>query len=360
VKDKKVILIFVLTFLLILSAAGLIYYVKLTQKNLVSKKEEIKILVAKKDIKKYQKITKNDLSYQVMQKRYVPFKVLLPAEVVGKLSLVPIFKDEPIRVEKLTDKVETKKEDITVVKALEHDLYNINFRYFTNPNYTLKKDDVIDIIGVWTDASSELKVKTIVKSAKVAGFLSAGNFQPRAKMSKKIKNKDGKNILSTISADELLLDIESKKIKHLIEIYNRGKQLWMVLANKNSKNVDMQKINRLSKSDKKTSSKAFAKDKVYKSEKKQKVISATISYAEDKKVYSYSKTVNIKPNILCKKTLIVTSKDGANVRFKEMIETKRAGVAFFGEKLKYKTLNGEWYELCSGMFMHKSVAKAIY
>jgi len=356
VKDKKVILIFVLTFLLILSATGLIYYVKLTQKNLVSQKEEIKILVAKKDIKQYQKITKNDLSYQVMQKRYVPFKVLLPAEVIGKLSLVPIFKDEPIRVEKLTNKVETKKEDITVVKALEHDLYNINFRYFTNPNYTLKKDDVIDIIGVWTDASSELKVKTIVKSAKVAGFLSAGNFQPRAKMSKKIKNKDGKDVLSTISADELLLDIESKKIKHLIEIYNRGKQLWMVLANKNSKNVDMQKISKLSK----TSSKTFLRDKIYKSEQRQKVISATISYAEDKKVYSYSKTVDIKPNTSCKKTLIVTSKIGANVRFRKFLETKRAGIAPFGEKLKYKTLNGEWYELCSGKFIHKSVAKAIY
>lgn len=351
-KDKKVILIFVLTFLLILSATGLIYYVKLTQKNLVSQKEEIKILVAKKDIKQYQKITKNDLSYQVMQKRYVPFKVLLPAEVIGKLSLVPIFKDEPIRVEKLTNKVETKKEDITVIKSLKHDLYNIDFRYFTNPNYTLKKGDVIDIIGVWTDVSSELKVKTIVKSAKVAGFLSAGNFQPRAKMSKKIKNKDGKDVLSTISADELLLDIESKKIKHLIEIYNRGKQLWMVLANKNSKNVDMQKISKLSKT--------FIRDKIYKSEQRQKVISATISYAEDKKIYSYSKTVDIKPNNSCKKTLIITSKIGANVRFRKFIETKRAGVAPFGEKLKYKTFNGEWYELCSGKFIHKSVAKAIY
>jgi len=357
VKDKKVILIFVLTFLLILSAAGLIYYVKLTQKNLVSQKEDIKILVAKKDIKQYHKITKDDLKYQVMQKRYVPFKVLLPAEVIGKLSLVPIFKDEPIRVEKLTDKVETKKDDITVVKALEHDLYNINFRYFTNPNYTLKKDDVIDIIGVWNDSSSELKVKTIVKSAKVAGFLSAGNFQPRAKMSKNIKNKDGKDVLSTISADELLLDIESKKIKHLIEIYNRGKQLWMVLANKNSKNVDMQKISRLTKADTKRTFKLSTKDRIVK--EKQKIMSATISYAEDKKVYSFSKTVNLQPDILCKRTLVVTSEIGANIRFLESLETKRAGVASFGEKIKYKVLNGDWYELCSGKFMHKSVAKAI-
>ena len=349
-KDKKVILIFVLIFLLILSAGGLIYYIKLSQKSLVAQKEEVKILIAKKNIKQFQKITKDDLAYQVMQKKYVPFKILLPAETIGKLALVPIFKEEPIRAEKITDKLETKKEDITVVQDLEHDLYNINFRYFTNPNYTLKKDDLIDIIGVWTDG--ELQVKRIVKNAKVAGFLSAGNFQVRAKETKEFTNKDGKKITTMVSADEILLDIESKKIKYLIEIYNKGKQLWMVLANKNIQNSDIKKIKKLA--GKKSSE--ISNTKKYKNVMKKKTINATISYAEDKKVQNFSKTIAVGSG-KCSKVLKVISTVGANVRASKSLENKRVGVAQYGQKIEYKEEEGNWFRLCDDNFMHKSVAK---
>jgi len=359
VKDKKVILIFLLLFLLILSVAGLIYYIKLSQNSLKAGKEEVRVLIAKKAIKKYQKIGKDDLAYQTMQKKYVPFKILLPNEVIGKLALVPILPQEPIRAEKLTTKIETKKEDITVIQDLKHDLYNINFRYFTNPNYTLKKDDLIDIIGVWTEG--ELQVKRIIKGAKVAGFLSAGNFQPRAKMTKESKNKEGKKVTSMVNADELLLDIEAKEIKYLIEIYNKGQQLWMTLANKNSQNADIKKLKKLESEAKGIKGAKGSKKptvEAYKNVMKKKTINATISYAEDKNIQTFSKIVAVGSG-KCNHALQVISKVGANVRFKPSLQTKRVGVAFYGQKIEFLLQEGDWFKLCDGNFMHKSVAKVV-
>jgi len=247
-RDSKLIVIISLLFLLLVSLGGIYYFYQenITIQN--KQNEMVSVLVANKDIVPNTKIKKEDLKVLSIQKSSVPFDVLMQNEIVDKYATVPIFKDEPIRSEKIS-KLVKKKDTNSTAKIAKHDLYNIATKLFKNTNYTLQTGDKIDIVGVWGDLEKgeKLTVKYIANNAEVFGFLFRGVLEEDAmkKVEKKSIDKKTKKEVVTKTyqyADELLIDTDAPIITAIIEAHNRGHQLWMVKSGKEDKNKVLENI----------------------------------------------------------------------------------------------------------------------
>ncbi len=244
-RDIKLYVIIVLLFLLIATLGG-VYY--MYQQNLYMQKKQhqnVRVVVAKKRIPQNKMITKEDLKVLEFQRSTVPFRVLVKGEIIGKYAAVDIYKDEPIREEKITKILEQKENNSTAKKA-KYDLYNISSKLFKNPNYMLKSGDLIDIIGVWKDKKDQFVVKYIATNTEVFGFLFQGVLEDSAlKITQRtVKDKRKKEVKTTLYqyADELLLDTRADIVTAIIEAHNRGDQLWMVLSGDKDKEKIIESI----------------------------------------------------------------------------------------------------------------------
>lgn len=244
-RDMKLFVIVGLLFLLLMSLGG-IYYIYTQNLSLQRQQhQQVQVVVAKRDIPQNRKITKADLKMARFQKAMVPFKVLMPNEIIGKYATVKIFKDEPIRAEKISKIVRHTESNSTAQKA-KYDLYNIASKLFQNPNYMLKSGDRIDIVGVWKE-KEVLKVRYIATDVDIYGFLFKGVLEEKAlkRVEKKIKEKKKKKevlVTKFLYADEVLLDTRADTVTGIIEAYNRGKQLWMVLSGDHEKAKMIERI----------------------------------------------------------------------------------------------------------------------
>ncbi len=232
-RDIKLYVIIALLFLLIATLGG-VYY--MYQQNLYMQKKQhqnVRVVVAKKKIPQNKIITKEDLKVLEFQRSMIPFRVLVKGEIIGKYAAVDIYKDEPVREEKITKILEQKENNSTAKKA-KYDLYNISSKLFKNPNYMLKSGDLIDIIGVWKDKKDQFVVKYIATNTEVFGFLFQGILEDSALRitERTVKDKRKKEVKTTLYqyADELLLDTRADIVTAIIEAHNRGDQLWMVLS----------------------------------------------------------------------------------------------------------------------------------
>lgn len=232
-RDRKLIVIIGLLFLLLLSLGILFLLYQQNQQIQNAKDQNINIIVAKQTIAQNKKITKEDLKSISIAKNDVTFKVMIESEIIDKYASVPIYKDEPIRAEKISKIIE--KEDLnSTAKIAKHDLYNISTKLFRNPNYMLKSGDKIDIVGVWGE-KDDLVVKYIANSTEVFGFLFSGILEEKALkvIRKKVKDKKTKKEIETTStefAQEMLIDTDEDIITAIIEAHNKGDQLWMVMS----------------------------------------------------------------------------------------------------------------------------------
>ncbi len=232
-RDRKLIVIIGLLFLLLLSLGILFLLYQQNQQIQNAKHQNINIIVAKHTIAQNKKITKEDLKSISIAKNDVTFKVMIANEIIDKYASVPIYKDEPIRDEKISKIIE--KEDLnSTAKIAKHDLYNISTKLFRNPNYMLKSGDKIDIVGVWGE-KDDLVVKYIANSAEVFGFLFSGILEEKALkvIHKKVKDKKTKKEIETTTtefAQEMLVDTDEDIITAIIEAHNKGDQLWMVMS----------------------------------------------------------------------------------------------------------------------------------
>ncbi len=244
-RDMKLVVITGLLFLLLVTLGG-VYY--LYQQNLTMQKkahQAVSVVVAKRNIPQNKRIEREDLKVMQFQKSMIPFKVLMPNEIIGKYATVKIFLDEPIRSEKIS-KIITREQNASTAKKVKHDLYNIASKLFQNPNYMLKSGDLIDIVGVWKEAE-KLVVKYIAVNTEIYGFLFRGVLEEKALKSieKKVKEKKSKKSVKTTIyqyADEVLLDTQADTVTAIIDAHNRGHQLWMVLSGDRNKTKTIESI----------------------------------------------------------------------------------------------------------------------
>ncbi len=244
-RDSKLFVIISLLFLLLVSLSGLFYLYQQNESIQKAQDTQIKLIVAKHDINQNSKIKKEDLKTILMAKSMVTFKPLIEGEIIGKYAAVPIFKEEPIRSEKISKLIEKEDHNSTAKKA-KYDLYNIATKHFKNTNYMLKSGDLIDIIGVWEE-NGKFVITYCAESAEVHGFLFHGVLEEKAmkKVDKVVKDPKTKKeviIPRYQQADEILLDTDGKIITSIIKAHNKGDQLWMVMSGAEDKKKILEEI----------------------------------------------------------------------------------------------------------------------
>jgi hypothetical protein len=365
--NKNLAIILVLISLLLSAIIFSIYLYNINKKTIAKNNQLVTIYVAKNDIKKNSFIKEDNIVKTTIAKQYLLNTALTKKEIIGKITKEAIYKNEIIIKKKISTKKEEEKKFLLDFK---YSSYNMPFKLFQNPNYTLNQNDRINIVSIYVkehtpikkDETNEYKVQYIAKNLKVLGFIRDGKPSKNTIEKKIIKKVIQKKVIEEeveIKADEIVLDVPNKTLLNLLNDYNKGKQLWM------------DKINNFKKPTVKVSSKENIKVKTikvyplvwYKPNSTYTTKSATIEYVNDPKLKQY-KTKTIKSNTtdLCsnKDKLLIITRERANIR---------SGASM--QNAIYKTLSknhilpfiskdkNNWYKLCDGKYIHKNVVKEI-
>ena len=364
--NKQIAVILVLSSLLIsaIGAALFLYYENENTKK--ANEKQLTIYVAKSDIKKDSLIKESDIVKTVIAKRYLLTKPLLKKEIVNKFVKSTIYKNEMFRKEKLGVEIGDTGGKILDFK---HNSYNVSFKLFENPNYSLLKGDILNIISVYPKSKDKnnmnYSVKYIAKQVKVLGFLEKGKVVEKGfrKVKKLIKSKNKKDTkpkyeLVKVFANEIVVDISDKTILAMIDDYNKGKQLWMVKTN-HTKAV-AKKIK--SKFVKKAAKRVYPY-KMYTPKNMTEVRTATIEY-EDNIIPDVSAQAVINTDLekQCMKqnrVLIGVSREVV-LRSIPSLDGKIKKIVYKNYILPYKKkVNSSWYEICDGKYVHKNEAREI-
>lgn len=381
--DKNIIIILTLTSLL-LSAVGGVFYLYTQNKKIEQKSNTLKVVfVAANNIPKNKKIEKKDLKSVKVAALYILTPPLLENEIIGKYPKEEILANDSFRKEKLSATlVEEEGKEI----LFKNTSYNIGFKLFSNPNFSLKKGETINIISVYPTENSkqnmDYAVQYIASNIKILGFLEKGEEVPNAfRVVKKNKaDKKGNKLEETedvsVYADELLLDIEPNVIIKLIDDYNKGRQLWMVkvkskedeetsieIKNQESqikliqkpietlkdKKSDKGQILKENTSQKRKVLKATLPYKWYKSKEDGETKVATITYADTNKVEivnNKSKKCDERNKLLIGKTYDIALR----VEPSKIAQKKRVADSHTVIPYLKKTADG-WYEVCDGTYI---------
>ncbi len=374
--DKQLAVILILISLL-LSAIGISFY--FYNKNEETKKEnsqQVRIFVANENIKQNTLIEEKHLKEITVAKQYVLTRPLIKQEILNKYAVENIYKNEHFLKEKLSVTPLVKRE---ISKILDYDYssYNMAFKLFQNPNYSLKPNDIIKIISVYpTGDNKDYKVRYVAKNIRILGFLSDGREIEKAIYKKKIKRLERKQEIEEVidvKSDELILDIKENVLLSLINDFNKGNQLWMVKS-KIEKENDAKK---LSKDDKKqltngtkinkplTPKKVYYPVKWYQPETTYETKVGTITYADNIEK-SASKSVKIESQFQkeCKKTdklLLVTSntvylRKAPSIRAKIK---KRINKNYVLPYVSVSKINPNWFMICDESYVQKKDVREI-
>ncbi len=374
--DKKSIIIVVLLFFVIASGGGL-YFLMKKNSDMETKFEAYQnVIVASRNIEVGEKIENEDLATVSLQKRSIPFKILVASEIVGKFALMPIYKDEPFRAEKIAAPEEylSKEEESVSLKFLpKYDIYNMSLAQFRNPNYLLSRNESIDIIAV-VDSGGEMVVNIIAQNVKIVGFTSKGVEQKSALevVEPKSTAKDPNPAPINRYADELLLDLDEDRIKKIVEATNKGNQFWMiwdhnskkeVLKNIREENQDKEITLKEGNLTMETSSeRAIERVETVYIPRYQNVVTknrreATISFENRDEVQKYS-VLGLKDPLGCEKFIEIDSRY-ANIREEPNLNSKVLFQARRGDIIGFEKYIGEYYELCDGRYIHSSIATEV-
>ena len=372
-KMNKQIIIILIVLSLLLSALGGVYYFYIENEKSIKVNNQLRVVyIASRDIERFQKISKDDIKQMKIAKKYILGKPLFKKEIIGKFAKEAIFKNDTFGKNKLLGKIvtiEKRKNDFI------HNSYNISFKLFRNPNYSLKRGDLLNIISVYPSAEeksnkSPNSVQYVVNEVKVLGFLSDGNQTNYAlrkvEVVKTVKKKKVKQVILK-RASEVLLDIDSKVLLSLIDDYNRGNQLWMVKTKrvvKKTPKVDKKVAKKLTKKDnKKKVAKRSYPTKLYKARNYFTNVEATIHYSDEKDpAITNKRVVKVDMQKECKKSekylLGVSSK--VYLRSGPSIEYKIKRIVYSNYIIPYKNVSGDsWYLTCDGWYVHKNEAMII-
>lgn len=378
--DKQLAIILVLISLL-LSAIGIsVYFYNTTEQIKKENNQLVKIFVARENIKQNSLIEEKDLKETTVARQYVLTKPLLKQEIINKYAIENIYANEQFLKEKLSVTPIVKKE-ISKILDYNYSSYNMSFKLFKNPNFSLKPNDVIKIISVYPSNGKQnnFKVRYVAKNIRVLGFLSDGKETEKAIYKKKIKRFERKKQIEEIvdiKSDELILDIKEDVLLSLINDYNKGNQLWMVKS-KLEEEKKSEKETKISKEEKK---KLTTVTKINKSYKPKKVYypikwykpktnyetkTGVITYANDSKKKDVKKVkIESEYNKECSKTdklLLVKSKTvylrkAPSIRAKINKKINRNYVLPY---VSISKINPNWYMICDESYVQKNDVEVI-
>lgn len=372
--NKQLAMILILLSMLLSAIAISIYFYNQNQDVLASKSQLVTIFIANKDIKKDTQITEEDIKQTTIARQYVLTNPLLKNEILNKYAKEAIYKNEFFLKEKLSPNIVEK----VVEKTLEYkyNSYNMALDLFQNPNFSLKPDDIIKIISVYPKDGDENKndfvVQYIAKNIRVVGFLRDGYESTKSIEKKKINrlvNKKQVEEIVDFKADEIVLDVKQEVLLSLINNYNKGKQLWMVKSKieedtKENEKDEKKKIKELFKDSKqkKLAKKVYKPRsypvKWYRPETSVSTKTATISYANDKKLNEIKKakiTSSFNKECSNTKNLLIVVSNRTLLRKNPSKRAKIHKTVYKNYVLSYisaSKINTNWYVICDGSYVN--------
>jgi hypothetical protein len=384
--NKQIAIILVLGSFLLSAIGAAYYFYSAHNKSVVQMSQKVKVYVVNKSVKSGHQFGEKDLKEHFITKQELLAKPLSSGEIIGKYAKVDMFENEMIIKEKIIDTLEQREEDL-IKSDFKNNSYNMGFRMFNNPNYTLKKGDIISIVSTYpitaADKLTQYSVQYVAKDVEVLGFILLGKpvaqVFNRQKVTKMV-NKKEVEIEEDVKADEIVLDIKSDILLNLINDYNRGNQLWMVKRNSTkgdetstvvadgSKSTEEQKVdgklNDILKVDDKpkTIVKADYKYRWYVPSSRINSKTATVEYADTKAVYSETvkmasdnvqKCADNKDNFIVVTGGSVYLRSGPDMSFKSKFVVYKKNIIPFEERV------GDWYKTCDGLYIHSKYVSEI-
>ncbi|MEJ5167787.1 MAG: hypothetical protein WHU93_01345 [Arcobacteraceae bacterium] len=383
--NKQIAIILVLGSFLLSAIGAAYYFYSAHNKTVVQMSQKVKVYVVNKSVKSGHQFGEKDLKEHFITKQELLTKPLSSGEIIGKYAKVDMFENEMIIKDKISDTLEQKEEDL-IKSDFKNNSYNMGFRMFNNPNYTLKKGDIISIVSTYpitADKLTQYSVQYVAKDVEVLGFILLGKpvaqVFNRQKVTK-IVNKKEIEVEEDIKADEIVLDIKSDVLLNLINDYNRGNQLWMVKRNStkgdetstvvadSTKTSEEQKVdgklNDILQVDNKSKTivKTDYKYRWYVTSNIANSKTATVEYADTKVVHS--ETVKVASNSAQKCTdnkdnFIVVTGGSVYLRSGPDMNSKSRFVVYKKNIIPFEERVGDWYKTCDGLYIHSKYVSEI-
>ena len=370
--NKQLIAIIVLASFLISSIATAFYFYKKNKDILNSKSKLVTLYIAKDTIPPNTLITKEHLAKTNIERQYVLNDPLIMKEIVGKYNSETIYKHEIFLKQKLITKLKKEKKKIL---PFSKSAYNMKFTLFQNPNLAIQQGEYINIMSVYKDGK-DFSTQYIAPNIKVIGFLRQGKYESETFTKHKVKkvvNKKTVEVVQEVRADEMILDIDLEVLSKLIRDYNKGKQLWMTKINYKPQEtikeepVKKEKIELTAKIEDVVKKKKVYKPIKYKYEMynpKNSILKreATIEYGISESNVAKTKSVNltVDKKLICANITdkyIVGTTPKFNIRSQTSLKSKVANSAKKNTVIPYIMKINDWYKICDGNYVHKSVVK---
>ncbi len=371
--NKQIAIILVLLSMLLSAIAIAIYFYTKNQEVIESRNQLVKIFIAKDNIKKDTQINEKHIKETTVAREFVLTKPLLKKEILNKYAKESIYKNEAFLKEKLSPKItEVSKPKIVDYK---YNSYNMSFKLFKNPNYSLEPNDIIKIISVYPESleqnSNTYNVQYVANNIRILGFLNAGKPTEKTIIKKKIKKLVKKKQVEEIielRSEELILDIQQDILLSLINDYNKGKQLWMVKSKfentKEDDDKDKEKIEALVKKEKPKKVKRVYKArsypvKWYQPKSSTSTKTATISYSNDSemKLTKKAKIVSsFTKECSNKEKLLIVKSSKAYLRTHPSIRAKIHKKLYKNYIIPYTSIskiNTGWFMICDGSYIQR-------
>ena len=364
--NKQIAIVLTLVSLLLSALGGAYYFYIQNKKAIKSSNQLIVVYVASKNIKNNAKIEAKDLKQFKTAKKFVLNKPLLKKDIIGQYAKENIYKNDTFTKERLSKTLVTKETKKGVIDSFKFNSYNISFKMFRNPNFSLKQGDIINIISVYPSSipkanGSSNAVQYVAKNIKVLGFLINGeesnNIKKKVKKTRTVKKKKITEEVM-VKADEMILDINNKLLLSLTDDYNRGSQLWMV----KTKPIKKAKV-MVSRTTKQIKSKRTYPTTLYKAKDGYDKFKATIHYADQKNAaLTKNKTIKINTQEVCKNSdlFILGISNKVHLRTGSTNQHKIIRTVYRNYIIPYsKKVNPNWYKTCDGYYVHKLEVKEI-
>lgn len=242
--------------LLFSSSLALLFYSQ-QGKTDANQGEFVEAFVSSKDINKGSFLDNTMIKKINLPKSLLPQTPLLDTEIIGRYAAVDIYKNEPIRAQKLSItnpleelEIETFKEKLVHDSSYKEDnatsvdTFTLPLALFKNIDPTLKKGDYVDIVSV---TFKEKKEKQNIFTTKyVAIHIPISSFIINNKSSLTYTESGPES--TTLKAQNIVLEVSPKEIKNFLKVYyktqelntnrayntnNYGGQLWIVRSSKN-------------------------------------------------------------------------------------------------------------------------------
>lgn len=248
-KQIRMVILILIGLLFFSTSLALLMYSK--ESELESHMKQLRmvdVIISSRDIKKGEILGADNIQTAKLPADYIAGTPLVASEVIGRYAAVDIFKNEPIRKEKISlSKIEEVKvvetnatQDVAVVskKKDEVDTITLPLTVFKNIDSSLQQGDKIDIVSVKYKKDNrdfDFSTKYIALNVTVNGFVLNGK-----KVNTYIASYvEGKPLF----AQDVILEFSPKDIKNFFMLYyrtlslnesrvyntsNNGGHLWIV------------------------------------------------------------------------------------------------------------------------------------